>query len=217
MANVGAAFHDNLVQLSVSRQLPTVPTSPSKPSQAMVSFQYPVVTMRRRMVIFGVACVAVQPAFALYDPKPEAALSAVQGEWSGSLTYRDYSEPKRLVTLPTRLFIALSAPNELVLHYAFDDGPSKTVYSYEKMRFDFVGRQVAWSSGDEENVSVCAITADSTNDAIRALVFERNDANGIKRFSLALSARALSLAEDEVGTSGVASFRNKYVFSRPAT
>jgi hypothetical protein len=68
---------------------------------------------------------------ALYDPKPLADIVPMQGEWKGALTYNDYSAPGKLLTPPTRLFVALSAPNEVTLHYAFNDGPGKTVYSYE--------------------------------------------------------------------------------------
>src|SRR4051812_33385690 len=75
--------------------------------------------MQRRLLLIGLTWLAARPAFALYDAKPDGALAAVQGEWRGALTYPDYSEPKRMVPLPPRLLVALSAPNELVLHYAF--------------------------------------------------------------------------------------------------
>ena len=173
--------------------------------------------MKRRAIIASLAGLVAVPAFALYEPRPEEALSAVQGEWRGSLVYRDYSEPTKMVTLPTRLFVTLSAPSELVLHYVFDDGPSKTVFSYERMSFNFAVRQVAWSSGQDAKVSVCVITSDSTSNNVRTLVFERNEGGETKRFTMVLSARSLSLSEDEVSSSGAASFRNKYEFSRSGT
>lgn len=172
--------------------------------------------MKRRTMLAVLACLAAAPAFALYDPKPDEVLAAVQGEWRGSLVYRDYSEPDRMVTLPTQLLVALSAPNELVLHYVFDDGPSKTVYSYERMGFNFKAREVTWSSGKDAKESMAVITADSTSNETRVLVFERKgEEGGTKRFTMELSARSLKLAEDEVAPSGVASFRNRYVFVRP--
>ena len=171
--------------------------------------------MQRRAAMLAIAFLGVDPAFALYDPKPDAALSAVQGEWRGSLTYRDYSEPKRMVTLPTRVFVALASPNELVLSYVFDDGPSKTVFSYETMRFDFAARRVDWSSGEDAKVAVCSIDSDTTSDSVRTLVFERKESGEVKRFTMILSARSLLLAEDEVDSSGVVSFRNRFDFSRP--
>ena len=173
--------------------------------------------MQRRAILFGISLLAATPAFALYEPKPDESLSAVQGEWRGSLTYRDYSEPTRMVTLPTRLFVALSAPSEMVLSYVFDDGPSKTVFSYETMSFDLAEHQVRWSTGQGGKVSICVITSDTASNDVRTLVFERNDAGQVKRFTMVLSARSLVLAEDEVSTSGVISFRNKFEFSRAGT
>ena len=71
--------------------------------------------MKRRTLLAGLACLLSAPAFALYAPKPDAALAAVQGEWRGTLVYRDYSEPDRMVTLPTQRFVALGAPGTLGL------------------------------------------------------------------------------------------------------
>ena len=94
-------------------------------------------------------------AFALYDAKPEPTFAAIQGEWRGTLAYRDYNQtsqkaasasanaPEKMVTPNTTLFLALAAPNALTLHYVFDDGPGKTVYSYERMNFDFEKNELA--------------------------------------------------------------------------
>ncbi|MGH8238576.1 MAG: hypothetical protein ACREXP_16350, partial [Steroidobacteraceae bacterium] len=102
--------------------------------------------MHARSILVAAACLWAGAASALYDPAPDAAFAAVQGAWKGSLTDRDYSKPDRLVTLPTRLFVALGSPNQLVLHFVFDDGPAKTVYSYERMQFDFASNELTWSS-----------------------------------------------------------------------
>jgi len=142
---------------------------------------------------------------ALYDPKPDAALSAVQGEWKGSLTYRDYSEPHSLVTLPTRLFVALSGPNE-------------TVFSYEQMKFDFTNNVVTWTSGtDKKSVSVCRITTNGASADTRKLVFEGKDGDKTNRFTMELSPRALKLGKNEMGSDGAIVFRDKFEFLRPGT
>ena len=120
--------------------------------------------------------VAALPAFALYDPKPDATLAAIEGEWKGSLTYRDYSDPDRIVTLPTELFVTLGSPQELVMHYIYDDGPGKIVHSYETMRFDFEGGRVTWISGvNERTESTGRIVSDSREGATRRLVIESTD------------------------------------------
>ncbi|MDY7539102.1 hypothetical protein QN372_09460 [Undibacterium sp. RTI2.1] len=172
--------------------------------------------MKRRTTLALLVCLFAAPAFALYDPKPDAALSAVQGEWKGALTYRDYSKPDRLVTLPTRLFIALGAPNELVLHYVFDDGPSKTVFSYERMNFDLLKNEIAWASGSAEKaVSIGRITSNSVDSNGRQILFERKDGDKLDRYRLELSAGAFKLFKDEVSADGTTTFRNKFEFVRP--
>lgn len=159
---------------------------------------------------------SVTPAWALYDPAPDASLAAVQGEWKGSLTYRDYSEPDRMVTLPTRVFVALASPQGLVLHYVFDDGPAKTVYSYERMRFDVAAKRVTWTTGTSKpRASTDRIVSDTSVSGVRTLVFEHRQAKGVDRFTLSLGARELNLGKDEIDRKGATTFRDKYVFTRP--
>jgi hypothetical protein len=174
--------------------------------------------MKRSTTFAALLFLGAFTTLALYDPKPDAALAAVQGEWKGALTYRDYSEPHGLVTLPTRLFVALSAPNELVLNYVFDDGPSKTVFSYEKMNFDFINNLVTWTSGaDKKSVSVYNITTNSAAADTRKLTFERKEGDKIDRLTLELSPHELKLSKNEVNTAGEVTFRDKYDFLRPGT
>jgi len=104
---------------------------------------------RATLALLSLLVVAL-PALALYDLKPDATLAAIEGEWKGSLAYRDYGDPDRIVTLPTELFVTLGAPQELVMHYIYDDGPGKVVHSDESMRFDFEGGRVMWVSGVKE-------------------------------------------------------------------
>jgi len=171
--------------------------------------------VKRRAILVALASLSSGAARALYDPRPEEALSAVQGEWVGALRYRDYSAPDRLVTLPTRLFVALAAPNELVMHYVFDDGPSKAVFSYERMVFDFAARQVTWTSGISKlSLSVYDIASDTAVGPGRRLSFERKQNTVVERYGMALSARALALTLEEVHADGQAVFRNKYEFLR---
>lgn len=172
--------------------------------------------MQRRSVLLALLPLPAGTAWALYDPKPDPALAGVQGEWKGSLTYRDYRQPDRLVTLPTRLFVALGAPDELVLHFIFDDGPGKTVFSYDRIRFDFAAGQVSWASGQaDQPARVHRIVSTSGEGATRQISFERPDGDNKARFTLDLSPKALRLIKEEVVPSGSASFRNRYEFVRP--
>jgi hypothetical protein len=156
--------------------------------------------------------------FALYDPKPDDALAAVQGEWKGSLTYRDYSKPDRLVTLPTKLFIALASPNELVLQYVFDDGPGKIVYSYERMKIDAEKNQLIWTTGSgDKPAAVYRIASNTAERGVRLINFDRKDdkdGKTVQRYSMELGAGAFKLEKSEVDAAGAAVFRNKYEFTR---
>jgi len=172
--------------------------------------------MNRRIFLVVIASLCALPALALYDPPPEAALSSIQGEWRGSLTYLDYSQTNRLVTLPAKLFIALSTPNELVLHYVFDDGPTKTVFSYERMDFDFAKHQLTWTSGlSEKSKHVYRLTASREDGSTRKLMFERKDGKTIDRFEMELDPRSFRLKKNEVDAAGAITLRNKFEFTRP--
>ena len=174
--------------------------------------------MNRRIfsIIIIIAGLCALPTWALNDPPPEAALATVQGEWQGSLTYLDYSHTNRLVTLPARLFVALSAPNELVLHYVFTDGPTKTVFSYERMEFNFPKRELTWAAGlSDKSKHVYRITASREDGATRKLVFERKEGKTIDRFEMELDPRAFRLKKDEVDAAGAVTPRNKFEFTRP--
>lgn len=154
-------------------------------------------------------------ANALYDPKPEEALYASQGEWRGALTYKDYSQPDKSVTLPTTLFVALSGPNELVLNFVFNDGPGKTVYSYEKMSFDFKAKQVSWISGIAERSEILAkITSDDRDGQIRRIVFEKESNGEKERFTLELDAQHFTLQKEEIPAVGNTVLRNRFAFKR---
>jgi hypothetical protein len=171
--------------------------------------------MNRRTAIAVVSALASRPALALYDPKPAEGLASVQGAWKGTLTYRDYSKPDRLVTLPTRLFVALGSPSALVLHYVFNDGPGKTVFSYETMGFNFDARQITWESGStQRSKSVLEITSNDVEGDVQSLTFEKVAEGEIERYRMELSVGALLLAKDEVKQGGAARFRNKFEFNR---
>jgi hypothetical protein len=153
------------------------------------------------------------PAQAANAPHPE--LAAVQGGWRGKLTYRDYSRPDRLVTLPTRLYVALSAPSELTLHYVFDDGPNKTVFSYDRMAFDFINNVLVWTSGyPSPKTSQNRVTSSLVQDGTRVVAFEREEGGTISRYTLSLNSKVLGFAKEEGTSSAGFQFRNRYEFTR---
>jgi hypothetical protein len=159
--------------------------------------------------------VAALPAWALYDPKPDATLAAIEGEWKGSLTYRDYGDPDRIVTLPTELFVTLGSPQELVMHYVYDDGPGKVVHSYEAMRFDFEVGRVTWISGVKERTeSTGRVVSDSRDGATRRLVIESTDDGKVARHTYEFGAGQFGMRKDEIDAEGKSTFRDRYEFTR---
>jgi hypothetical protein len=168
--------------------------------------------------IAGLAGAAAAPALAMYDPPPDKALVLAPGAWAGTLTYRDWTNPDKLVTLRCRLWVALTAPNALALYYVFDDGPGKTVYSYEKMTFDFPAATLLWTSGTAKpsayTYRLGAVQAGSDDTR---LAFERDVSTGVERHALALSQRTWLLEKTDVSAAGAATFRNRYELVRSVT
>ncbi|WP_428311505.1 hypothetical protein [Hydrocarboniphaga sp.] len=156
-------------------------------------------------------------ASALYDPAPDAAFAASEGAWTGSLTYKDYQKPDRKVVLPTLAFASLTAANELALHFVFDDGPGKTVHSYERLRFDLAAQILQWSSGSEPP-SEWKITSVSRSAGVLSMVAERHrqDEDGSRwlRCRFEFGGKALRIEEDDGAELANLSFRNRYEFTR---
>lgn len=173
--------------------------------------------MQRRDVLGFIAGAASLPGWAASDPKPEPPLAAVLGEWRGTLTYRDYSPPDRMVTLNTRLFVSAVAPDEIALHYAYDDGPGKTAYGYERMRFEFASNTLLWITGAVEKTALVGriVSSDSATGVHRYVVDTTKD-RALTRYTLEFGARTLTLKKDEVDANGQAVTRNRYAFTRPA-
>jgi len=77
-------------------------------------------------------------AFAAQAPALSDVQAALVGAWTGTLEYRDYSEPEtstKRVKLPTWLTVE-AAGADLHLHFVYDDGPGKTVIGNESVHFD---------------------------------------------------------------------------------
>jgi hypothetical protein len=173
--------------------------------------------MQRRAFIenmCALSALAVAPARALYDPKPAAPLASMIGAWRGTLVYADYQKPDNRVTLPTVVTATLGAPNELVLYYVFDDGPGKTVYSYERMTFDFTKKELLWVSGTSKpNRTQYALTLMESKDGIERIHFERAVENGTDAFQLEIKPRAWSLVKREVRNGKEDLLRSRYEFA----
>jgi len=155
------------------------------------------------------------PAMALYDPPPLLEIAPARGCWAGTLTYDDYSQPGHLVTLSTRLFVAMSSPTTLTLQYDFDEGKRKHVYSYESMDFDLAKSEITWTSGaTKRETTVSRIMSNDIVSGTRRIVFERKDKGVMDRYTLDLGATTMSMLKEEVSSSSAPHFRNRYEFKR---
>jgi hypothetical protein len=173
--------------------------------------------LQRSLLAAAAAAAAAAPvsAWALYDPKPHALLALAPGAWSGTLTYRDYSRPDQWVTLPCKLSVALTAPSELALFYVFDDGPTKTVHSYERMAFDFTANRLSWTSGiAKPSASQHTITGASAENDAAQLQFERAEEGRTDRYKLEVRKNTWLLSKVEVAASGAQTLRNTFELRR---
>jgi len=170
----------------------------------------------RRTLIAALVALTAWPAYALYDPAPAGPLARLQGEWRGELTYDDFSNPGKLVTLPTRVFAALASPTAVTLLYEFDDGPTKTVYSYEQMRFDFAGLRVVWVSGAEQPEESSYRMVSSDVDGARwRIVFESTDGEPDRAvYTLETDGAVLTFRKEELDAAGAKRLRNEYRLRR---
>lgn len=92
--------------------------------------------------------------------------------------------------------MALSAPAELTPHYVFDDGPNKTVYSYERMTFDFANGVLARTSGyPGARTTRNRITSSPEQKNGHVIAFEREEEGTAMRYVMSLQPGALSLAK----------------------
>ena len=157
-------------------------------------------------------------AFALYDPTPSEFLSAIEGSWTGTLEYRDYQPPHGRVTLPTKLYASLVAPNELSLHYVFDDGPKKIVHSYDRLMIDLAKQTLRWSGLKAEDMSICKIVSTQTAGGALEIVAEREKVDEGKkkliRYRLKLAADNFEILKDEGTDAASLSFADRYSFQR---
>ena len=173
------------------------------------------ISMRSIMVIALLALWFSLPAYALYDGKPASELRDAPGTWHGTLTYNDYSEPGKLVTLQTTAFVSMIGPNELAVFYVFDDGPGKTVYSYEQMRFDFAKAEVQWTSGAEKkHVTISHIDSNEPAGEGRRIVFKTAAGDHVDRQTFTVSANEFVLRKDEIDHAGRSTMRDEYQFQR---
>lgn len=171
-----------------------------------------------RVLLCVALCATPLTGHALYDPAPAAGLMAVEGAWQGTLEYRDYQPPHKRVTLPTKLFVAAASPNELSLHYIFDDGPKKIIHSYDRVAIDLAAGTVRFSGLKPTDTSVATVVSSKNVDGVLDIVAERTEeskgATEVIRYRLRLSQSAFEILKTAGPKGAEGEFRNQYSFRR---
>jgi hypothetical protein len=172
-------------------------------------------------------CLCMSPAWAQQTAVASATAqqqltSALLGQWTGVLEYRDYSEPAtstKRVQLPTWLTIR-QAPEGVVLDYIYDDGPNKTVFSHNALDVDlakFLYRVVGTDSGIEQ-YSISGADTLKDGHGILTLLGKGKDAGKPAEVRMTWTVRRnlLSWLEEvrPEGSSEPFVFRHRYTFTR---
>jgi len=162
---------------------------------------------------------ATGSAQALYDPAARPELADAEGHWVGQMTYRDYGDDRREVTLPVVANVALAAPDELVFHAIYDDGPKKIVHSYERLKFDLSAKTLTWTHGlGEGGTSRYAIEAASLQAGVREFVVGEQssgkDGPQCVRYTLRWSRTALDIVKREGSRCDATFVRSRSAYRR---
>ena len=157
-------------------------------------------------------------ALAATDPPPVEFLAGCEGKWNGSLRYRDYGAQETFVTLPTTLSATLVGPDEIAVHYVYDEGRGRMVHGYERIKIDRAAKQVRWSGADPAETSIGEIVSiTETSGGAEIVATRETTGDGKKKFMryrFSFSAEVLLMAKDDGVDAGSLSFRNEYRFSR---
>ena len=147
-------------------------------------------------------------------------LADAEGEWAGTLTYKDYAQPDKRVTLPTMLFVARTAPDEIALHYVYDDALGKIVHAYERMKFDLAANRVSWVSGTKgETARDYRISSRALDGNTYRLTLDRGERNEKDepvrlRYELAFDPHGLHFVYEDAAGNAPLAFRSRYQFDR---
>lgn len=182
--------------------------------------------MRRRtllatslVALLGAPLLALSPTRAA-RPTRAALYSAMTGSWTGALEYKDYSNPKRRVTLPTKLAIALAPDSSaLLMHYVYDDGPGKIVEDDDRFVANATVSTIAWGGlktvAQQYTVRDAAGASPSGRIAI-VLQGEGKDDNkpATIRETITISKDSLRILKETRFAGGDFAFRHEYRMAR---
>jgi hypothetical protein len=173
-----------------------------------------------------VLAIATTPAFAQAVVSPSISapttahfpLAALQGEWVGTLEYRDFQSDRR-VTLPTKLS-ATPGAGGIAMAYTYDDGPGKIVRDGFTLSVD--AKEAIFAKTDGDGASLYRIIGDMAPKAGAPLRWTlwgkgtENDKPVDVRETLTLTAREFTLLRETrpTGSGAAYLFRHEYRLAR---
>jgi len=154
-------------------------------------------------------------------PTRASLYHALAGEWNGSLDYKDYSNPDRRVTLPTKLRVQFSTDSAaLLMHYTYDDGPGKIVESDDRFSVDAKLTRVTWGSVRDTNPQQFVARASMVAQpaGTEQFIFEGEGRDDNKpatiRETFTISAKSLRILKETRFAGTDFAFRHTYVLAR---
>ena len=155
------------------------------------------------------------------DPAPsvKALTSALAGEWTGTLEYRDYTTDKR-VTLPTTLkATAVDDGRAVEWKFRYDEGKGRFVESKSVLKFDAKNARLIWESesGQKTEYALSRLDAFATKKTGELTLTSSGKENGVEvefRQTLKVDKDTVELRKESKKPGGQFAFRNAYVFKR---
>ena len=149
--------------------------------------------------------------------------AALAGEWTGTLEYRDYSEPAgstKRVKLPTWLSIAEEGGG-LRFRYIYDDGPGKTVTDSEQVAIDVGAARYSVTPAGGKNQESYAISGLEQLKQGRGTItlngsgIESNAPTQV-RLTIHIGRNLLEILRETASPGQPLAFRHAYTFVRSA-
>jgi hypothetical protein len=156
----------------------------------------------------------------LDDPKVAGFVAALEGDWNGTLEYRDYSNDKR-VTLPTTLEARPSVDARGArLKFRYDEGKGRFVEGTSTLRVDAAKNTLAWESEGGKPPTEYALTGldafakDRKGDLVLTGLATENGATVEARLTVTREGDSLTILKETRPAGGTFAFRNAYRFQK---
>jgi hypothetical protein len=147
----------------------------------------------------------------------EQVYSALIGEWTGTLEYRDFKSNERVV-LPTWLEVKPEADGKsLQFRYTYDDGPTKTVTEQSTITIDPTVRRFTITSDRDRSSDTYQIDPGSGTKQIRLTLTGAGQENGRAvdvRVTVTINRNLYQFRKETRAPGEDFAFRDGYTFTK---